>query len=242
MGFKYKKIPSFVKRDGNALLFNNAGIFKFYVPDLFFERKMAEIEGEYVNMMGIANYTIETDGKNNGLHTFFYPSVFRTKPGRIETIKGVKLTKNSQADDYKVLSYEKDDEIVCSVMTAKAVSNADILLGMFMTGKLPTTIDYDKIYNYFLKNIDLNGEDYKLNAQLFGIIVSEMCRDPKDINTLFRHTDMKDMTNYQYINMKEIPKHISPFTSITSENIDESIINATLTKPGQYSPLEKILI
>jgi len=242
MDSKYK-IPSFLRRDNESLLFNDNGEFVFYVPEIYFERKFAEIIGENVDLMGILNYAIfDEKGKHDGLRTFNYPTIFTTIPSKIEKIKGIKLTKTSEEDDYRLLKYKKGDVIVKSVMLEQKVSNADILLGMFMTGKMPTTIDYSTIYKYFLDNIKLNGEDYKLNAQLFGILVAEMCRSKDDIRTLFRHTNMSNMTDYQYIPMKQIPKFISPFAALTSENIDESIVNATLTKDTKYSPLEKIMI
>ena len=242
MDSKYK-IPSFLRRDNESLLFNDNGEFVFYVPEIYFERKFAEIIGENVDLMGILNYAIfDEKGKHDGLRTFNYPTIFTTIPSKIEKIKGIKLTKTSEEDDYRLLKYKKGDVIVKSVMLEQKVSNADILLGMFMTGKMPTTIDYSTIYKYFLDNIKLNGEDYKLNAQLFGILVAEMCRSKDDIRTLFRHTNMSNMTDYQYIHMKQIPKFISPFAALTSENIDESIVNATLTKDTKYSPLEKIMI
>lgn len=242
MDSKYR-IPPFIKRDNESLVYNIEGEFVFYVPEVYFERKLAEVVGDNVNLMGILNYAIFNEkGKHDGLRSFNYPTVFTSIPGKIEKVKAVKLTSTSNEEDYRVLKYTKGDKIVKSVMLEQKVSNADILLQMFMTGKLPTTIDYSIIYKYFLDNINLNGEDYKLNAQLFAILQAEPCRSKDDIKVLFRHTDMKDMTNYQYIPMKQIAKYTSPFASITSENIDESIVNAVLADGAKYSPLEKIMI
>lgn len=242
MESKYK-IPPFLKRDNESLIFNNDGYFVFYVPEVYFERKFAEIVGENVNIMGLLNYAIFNEKEqHDGLRTFNYPTMFTTIPKKIEKIKNIKLTKTSDEADYRLFKYEKGDVIVKSVMLEQKVINADTLFGMFMTGKLPTTLDYSNIHNLFIDNIKLNGEDYKLNAQLFGILVAKMCRSKDDIKTLFRHTNITDMTDYKYISMKQIPKFISPFASMTSENIDDSIINSTLVKNAKYSPLEKIMI
>jgi hypothetical protein len=57
-------------------------------------------------------------------------------------------------------------------------------------------------------------------------------------------TDMKDMNAYKLISIKLIPNYISPYTSIISENWDESLISAILMKDKEdlpYSPLEKIV-
>ena len=58
-------------------------------------------------------------------------------------------------------------------------------------------------------------------------------------------TDMKDMNKYKPINIKMVPKYISPYTAITSENWDESVRAAVLMKGNSEntpeSPLEKVL-
>ena len=52
------KVPSFLKRDGDALLFNDEGEFVFYVPEVYFDRGDAQIKGEYVNLLGILDYSL----------------------------------------------------------------------------------------------------------------------------------------------------------------------------------------
>ena len=39
-----------------------------------------------------------------------------------------------------------------------------------------------------------------------------------------------------------IPKYISAFTSITSENWDDAVVNAVINKNKVDSPMEKILM
>ena len=98
------------------------------------------------------------------------------------------------------------------------------------------------VHQYFIDNINLNGGDYGLDMQIFGIIISEACRDPNNKEKLFCHTDMKDMNAYNFISIKEIPHYISPFTAITSENLDESIVNGITNKAKGHSPLEKLMM
>jgi hypothetical protein len=72
-----QKIPPFLKRKDDALLFNGEGEFVFWVPEKFFESQNAVIVGEYVNILGVLNYSInDKNGKNSGLKTFNFPSVF----------------------------------------------------------------------------------------------------------------------------------------------------------------------
>lgn len=234
-------IPKFLKRSGDSLLFNQDGELVFYIPEMYFDRKYAIIVGEYINLLGVLDYAIfDEKGKHSGLKPFRFPTVFLCKPGAMEKVKDVKLTQHSDTQDYRLLKFRKNDQVVVSVKVPEMVANAEEFYKLFTSGKMPTTIRYDEIQDYFVENIRLNGADYGISIQLFGLIISEMCRDPKDPTKLFRHTDMKDMTAYSMLNIREIPKHVSPFTSVTSENWDESIVNAILNKKTKYSPMEKL--
>ena len=72
------------------------------------------------------------------------------------------------------------------------------------------------------------------------MIISEMARDPNDITKLFRHTRMEDMTSYKLISIKEVPNQTSPYTAITSENWNESIISAIMNKNTTPAPMETL--
>ena len=73
-----------------------------------------------------------------------------------------------------------------------------------------------------------------------------LCRDPKDISKPSRLSNSKDPHYYKLISMKLYPKLLSPYSSIVSENWDESLRSAILLsdKPEDeipYSPLEKVI-
>ena len=238
------QVPKFIKRSGDALLFSGEGEFLFYVPETFFERKTAEIIGDNVSLIGILNYTIEyPNGKNIGLQTFNFPTRFLTKPYSIDKIKGIKLIKESASEDYRILRYKKDDVVVVSVKVVQDISNVEAFYRQFVTtGKIPTTIPYDKLQDYFIDSIRLNGADYGITIQEFGIIVSELCRSKKDETIPFRLSGEKNMKEYKPISVIMVPRFVSPYTAITSQNWDEAVVNAILTKPGKESPMEKILM
>ena len=236
-------IPSFLKKEGDKLLFNGEGQFIFYVPEIYFDRSYAVSIGDMVSLIGVLDYTIlDKNGKNNGLHLFRFPAVFITRPIEMEKIKDVNLTKYTPRQDYRLLKYNKGDEIMVSTKVPELVDNAELFYQMFTSGKIPTTIPYNKLHEYFPENMKLGGKSYGVNIQLFGMIVSEMCRDPKDLTRLFRHTDLKNMTAYQPISIKDVPKQTSPFAAVTSENWNESMINAIINKDAAYSPMESLFV
>jgi len=237
-------IPKFLKRKDDSLLFAlEDKEFVFIVPEKFFERRDAIIIGEYVNLIGILDYAIfDKNGKHGGLKRFNFPSVFLTKPYEIEKIKQVKLTANSEVQDYRFLKYKKDDVIVVSTKVPEEIENVEEFYKIFLTGNLPTTIPYDKLQDYFTESARINGCNYGVSLQLFGIIISEMCRDPKNMNNPYRLAKNKNMFDYKAINIEDIPKLVSPYQSLTSVNWDEGLINAIINKNAVDSPLEKVLV
>ena len=257
-------IPSFLKKDGDSLLFNENGQFVFYVPETYFDRGDAQIKGEYINLLGILDYTIfKEDGSNIGLKRFYFPTVFLCKPSRTEKIKNVHLKKmlqpkvlhnsaviededdNSDAihsQDYRLLIFEKGDAVVVSTRVPQNIANVEDFYRIFLTGKLPTTIPYDKLQDYFVESMSLNGSSYGMSLQMFGIVVSEMCRDPKDPARAFRHTKFRDQRSYRAISIKDLPKYISPNSSISSENWDLGVLGAIMNPSNANSPLEKLLM
>lgn len=240
------EVPAFLRREGEALVYNGDGELVFYIPDEFFSpnSKIANIQGQYVSMLGICNYALfNKDEKQHGeVKAFHFPTIMLCKPDRMETVKNLKLTKTSEATDYRLLHFKDGDEVITNVRAPKLIDNAEILFSMFLiTGKIPTTIPYDKLHEYFPENASLNGFSYNMNMQLFGVIISKICRDPNDLSKPFRLTNMDNMNGYRPISVKEIPNYTSPYVAITSENFDESLMAAITTKSDKYSPLEKIL-
>jgi len=236
-------VPKFLRRDGDALLFNQEGQFVFYVPELYFDRGDAQIKGEYINLIGIMDYTIyNKDGSNIGLKRFNFPTVFLSKPSRIEKSKNLRLKKSVEPQDYRLLIYEKDDAIVVSVKVPQNIANVEDFYRIFLTGKLPTTIPYDKLQNYFVDAMELNGSSYGMSLQMFGVVISEMCRDQNNMAKAFRHTDFKDQMEYRAISIKDLPKYISPSASIGSENWDLGVVGAIMNPTNTNSPMEKLLM
>lgn len=238
-----ERIPPFLKRDGDAILFNQDGEFIFYVLDEFFQKEYAIINGEYVNLIGVLDYAIfDEKGKNSGLKRFYFPSSFLTKPYSIDKMKDVRLTKTQDPKDYRLLRYRKGDQIIVSTKVPQELHNMEDFYKVFLYGKLPTTIPYDKLQDYFDKNITLNGSSYGLNIQVFGMVISEVCRDPKDLSKPFRLTHYTDPTAYKPISIIDVPKYISPHQSLCSQNWDSAVVGAIMHPTDVDSPLETLVM
>lgn len=238
------QIPKFLRREGDALLFNQEGQLIFYVPEIFFDREDAIVVGEYVNLLGIFDYAIfDKNGKHGPLHRFFFPTVFLCKPSDQRKEKNVKLKSNSDPSDYRLLIFEKDDPVVANVKVPENVSNVEDFFKIFLTGKLPTTtIDYGKMQDYFTESIALNGANYGINLQMFGFVIQAVCRSKEDISVPFRLSKFTDPTSYNLINIRDVPKYTSPALSICSENWDNGVVGAIMNPTDTESPMERLIM
>lgn len=244
MESKYK-VPPFLRRDGESLLFNNdEGEFVFFVPEVYFTRKDAVVLGLDVQLFGVLDYSItDKNGKFGKLKTFKFPTVFMTRPASIEKVKSLKLTKSTEAIDYRLLKYKKDDIIVESVRIAQDADNMEWLFKIFVINpRLPTTVRYDEMHEYFIENAKLNGQKYNLSLQLFGILVSKIARSKKNPAKLFRLTDIQDMTDYDVMGCAEMPKYMSPYASLVSQNWDDALTASILSDKEDTSPIMQVMI
>lgn len=241
------RLPPFLSRDGDSLIFNMSDCnFIFYMPEKYFTTNTAVIIGEVVSFLGVLDYDVVDiktgKSKISGPKLFNYPSSVSTHPTSIEKVKDIQLNKNSKPADYRVLKYVKGDRVIISTKSAQDIANVESLYNLFLRGNLPNVIPYDEIQNIFIENMKLSGNKYNITPQLIGLLISEIYRDAKDIDTPFRLSNYKDMLDYQSIDIREAPKHVSPFVSLTSENWDDSVMGAINTPNNKYSPIEKLLM
>lgn len=261
------KIPNFLTQEGDALIFNREDQeFVFYVPEVFFndntKAPIAEISGQYVTTIGILMYSlIDKNGKVSGYHPFTFPTMFMCKPSNIEKVKNFNLAAlsglaeettgeegNVTGDDYRILHFQKGDEVVSQMNVPQLIDNVEMFFKLTMiTAKIPNTIPYDKIWELFLENMDINGDSYSAHAQFLGLLSAGIARNPKNIAEPFRYTRMDKMTGYTPVSVKLLSNFTSPFTNISSEGFDQGIMSAALMKDMPeneipHSPLEKVLM
>lgn len=240
-------MPSFIKKtkEGSILFSGKDKEFLAYVPEKYFERNIAEQAGEYINLLGVFDYTIQDlkTGKNNGLKPFRLPTLFSTRPYMTEKVKQIQLTKNSDPTDYRVLRYKEDDVLIVSTKVVQFIGNVEKFNNLFfILGYIINTIPYDKLYEYVMDAAELNGFSYGLNAQVFGVVLSEICRAKDDPNLPWRLSGSKDVNAYQSMSVKGVSKLISPYTALLSEDFDESVMYAMMNDDPKDSSLERVLV
>lgn len=153
------------------------------------------------------------------------------------------IVDDDDSRDYRLLRYKKGDKIVVNTRVPQSLDNVEYFFNLiFLTAKFPTTIPYDKLHELFIENGDLNNFSYGLNMQNIGISVTEICRSKKDPSKPFRLSHSNNMHDYTPMSIKLTPKFVSPYSSITSENFDQSLMGAILTDSKTPTPLEKVVM
>ena len=244
-------IPGYITTRGDSVYYTGKGEFLLYIPEKYFEMSFAIANGEYITSMGILLYSVketENSDPSKKLKPLKLPTMFTTKPGRIEKVRKLKLL-NQDEEDYRVLHYTNngEDKIIVSTKLPQDIENVETFYRMFVkTGNIPTYIPYNEIQDYFYESMRLNGGNYNTNWQLFGLVISELCRDKNNLSIPYymsRAYKNGDMNGYKSIAIRDVPKYISPFTSITSENWNDAIIQSINMEDKEiYTPMEKIMM
>lgn len=237
-------LPAYMKKTGDTLYFKGDGELIYYVPEKYFNTNNAVVIGEYVELMGLFNYDVfDKSGKARGLKIFNYPTMIKCKPTSMSKENAMLLKGTHTEMPYRLLHFKDGSELVCSTRIPQSVVNCEKFINLLFRANLPENIPYDQLHEIFNKNAEINGMKYKVTNQLIGALISELCRDPKDLSKPFRLSKETDMTAYKMIPITQIPKYVSPYTSVTSENADEAIAGAIELKDKHTdSPLEKVVM
>jgi len=236
-------MASFFKEIDNKIIYTGDGELIYYVPEKYFDVSVASIIGEYVEVMGVFSYcNFSKSGKPDGVKPFKCPTMVKCMPSAIEKINNFQLEGSKEPKSYRLLKFTEGAELLSSTAIPKDIANVEKFVNLWIRGNLPDTIPYNEIHEYILMNANLNGFNYKVSNQIIGLVVSELCRDEKNLQRPFRLGPMKSMLDYKSITISKVPKYTSPYTAITSENPDEAIAAAIINTGTAQSPLEKVMM
>ena len=236
-------MASFYKEENDKLIFTGDGELIYYVPEKYFDINIANQIGESINVMGIFSYGLfDKAGKKQKVDRFKCPTMIACKPSFVTKEPKYHLEGTKDVQAYRLFHFKKDDELICNTNIPMDIENVEKFMSLLIRANLPESIPYNELYDYIIKNAEYNGFNYKVSGQIIGVLISELCRDPKDLSRPFRLTSMNDMNDYKAISITKVPKYTSPYTSITSENADEAIAAAMTTKGTAESPLENIMM
>jgi hypothetical protein len=236
-------MATFLKTVGDKVLFSGDGELIYYVPEKYFDIKAAETIGERTNVMGIFSYAVfDKSGKRIALKHFNCPTMIECIPNSVSKESNYLLEDTKEPKPYRLLHFKDGDELICSTKVPVDFAVLEKFVDILKGGNLPEYIPYNQVQDYILKNAELCNFDYKVSAQIIGIVISEIYRYDKDLSKPFRVANTDDMLAYKAISIDKVPKYTSAFTAITSDNADEAIAAAMTTTNSGDSPLEKIVM
>jgi len=233
----------FFKTVKDKVIFSGDGELIYYVPEKYFEIKAAEAVGERIGTIGIFTYAVfDKNGKRLLLKPFNCPTMIECIPNSITKEANYTLEGTKEPKAYRLLHFKNGDELICSTQIPVDFAVLEKFINIFKRGNLPENIPYNQIQDYILKNAELCKFDYKVSAQIIGMVISEIYRSESDLSKPFRIADTNDMLAYKAISIDKVPKYTSAFTAVTSDNADEAIAAAMTSKTHKDSPLEKIVM
>lgn len=196
----------------------------------YIDHKIAEIVGKDVKILGLIElkiYDTEEDIKNNTpRHKFFkHVGMIMTCPSSITDVRH-----KGENDKYILLTYKQGDAFIKNKHITQDSTVASIVLDLMTSGYFPNVIPYDEIAQYWSDASAYNGVGLSAMSQSsIELIVSDLCRDPKNLAKSFRHKvaeDPKtDRRKWKMINIKILPRYSSVFSSITSGDARNNVIS-----------------
>ena len=243
-------LRNFLKDDGENIIFTGHYL-EAYIPEFYFEGKLAENFGSSIQVFGLFNVRVfDENGKGMKLETFNVPSLITITPSEIEKRKDVKRVDDhdSEGDGYVVAKFYKGNTIMKSNIQQDA-SNVELFINILFRGKIPKTIPYSQVREIWQKNLDMNGVKLGVTSTILEVIISEIYRNKKKPEEKFSKVIGRNPKTseyaYQRANIRQICAWNSTFAGLTFEDMDSMITFAINTKrygkQETKSPIEKII-
>lgn len=226
------KIPELELR-GNSIIFTG-DYLDIYVPRDSFDDGFARYNGNYINTIGIFFFEIikaadiENEGRKRVFHKMTFPNNIDFQYTDILSYKGsINGTPNIQ---YDVFRLENGNQFIANVNYQKMSDTVITFVNKLHNGKMPKILTYNEILEMYHGVLALNGVNLKAPSLLYELVISESCRDSKDISKPFRFKAVKgknfDPYGYKNIRINRLPQINSTFAGITFENMTDSVITS----------------
>ena len=219
---------------------------EFYIPYFYYDESygFAENLGDKLNVFGVFNVGIFTNGKLDYIDTMSVPSWIKINANQIENrmveLPGIGNTA------CKVIKYDEGNEITLNAIVADS-ENAQSYLRLITYGKLPKSIPYYKSLELWQKNQSLNDVNFGVPSLILEVILSVCYRYEKNTAKKFASVigrPNSTVTEYDYVmaSIRSICQYTSTFSAITFEDMD-SMITASINRLREHreetdSPVE----
>lgn len=245
------KIP-FLQEKNDQVIFTGYKL-EIYLPKVYFDQSLATEVGADIDTIGIFPYRYirneDEEKKNSG--TWFQLSLPETIRFSFvdQTEIPLKLG-NAEEEPYIRYTLEKGSIFMYTVYVTQSVENLEKVVGLHHQGKIPPTTKYSEIVTMYMDSMSNNKSDLRMPMSLIEIIISELARDPKDLDKPFRQAIGRknaSVTEYDFaqINILDLAMRNSTFTAITSQDMNQAILRSVnkgnTDGVERYTPIEKTI-
>lgn len=239
----------FLKQIDTTVYFDGE-LMEIYIPKDYFQENLAYFKGEVINTLGIFDFIVyaEQDRKSKGneLHSLSLP--LKVQFEFIDYFESDNI-QGKYPGEYYVFILEKGNVFIDNVVKEQSATSAKEFIFKFHSGKLSKNLNYEDILDAYLACINLNNVKLNNASSMFEMIIAELARSKDNESVPFRYAINRQpnvsQTDYNLVNIKQLPNINSTFASMMFENINQSIHYSLLkTKNHEKeveSPLEKII-
>lgn len=216
------------QKDGSVIFTCAQAEIEF--PESFIDHDIAEIVGKDVRILGLFEikiYDTLEDIEHNRSRNVFFKHIGKiiTCPSSIKDVR-----RKGEDDKYINLTYKQGDAFIQNKHITVDSGVASTILNLMTSGYFPSVLNYDEIAQYWADASAYNGVSLSaLSQSSMELIISELCRDPKNLARAFRHKIKDDpktnRRNWKMINIVSLPKYSSVFSTLTSGNARNNLIS-----------------
>lgn len=223
----------------------NSEYIELYVPMDYFNDGIAQNHGSTIETLGILYVHTFTDGNPNEVKLFNVPVIsefmlYSSHPDTIDV--------HGKNVDCVAMEYPKDSYILHQTLP-KGREIANQFLDTILAGKLPKTINYNKLIDIWWKNLEISGISYKVPSKIFEMILANIYRNPHNVKERYGqyYGKQSNPTGYDYKteNVRAVVKDLSTFSGMIFEDIgtmiSSGIVNNVTGEEEAVSPLEQII-
>ncbi len=205
-------------------------------------KRLASMVGDKVEVFGVFylyfwdDINDKEDGKKPKKILFQIPAMITMCPSYIEQ-RGAEC----------ILEFQPGDIFIEQYMVVQTIENQKKIMNMLFNKYIPDSVKYSDIFKLWESCKNVNKINLKSPSSLLELIVSEMCRNPENLNESFRMYLKKnpngDESSRVLVNLMALPRYLSTFASISSADpkagVTKSIVRQREGEKNIISPVEE---
>ena len=242
-------LNKYLVNNGTQLVFNGY-YMEIYIPQSYFDTKIAENQGSAIRTFGLLNARVfDKNMKELFTELINLPTMIFLYPKETESrTLSVKQIENDEARKYIVAKFYNGDAVT-PINIQKDSENVEKFLDLMCNGKIDPTVPYNRLLDVWEKNLELNGIKLNVPSTILGIIIAEIYRDRTKADVKYAkvlgENPKASQHGYRAINIREICARNSTFSAISFEDMDAMITTSlnmkNYNKKQVESPIEKII-